>query len=65
MEIEKVVNKWFTVPYINFVHERQYIKFVVGSFVCSTKPLDSKYRFVTIKLYRNIQNSQKIFEYQK
>lgn len=51
--------------YINFVHERQYMRFVIGSFVCSPEPLDSKYRFVTIKLYRNIQNSQKIYEYQK
>lgn len=42
--------KSMVLQYINFVHERQYMKFVVGSFVCSPEPLDSKYRFVTIKL---------------
>lgn len=55
MEIEKVVNKWFTV--YKFVHERQYMKFVIGSFVCSpqTQNIDLS------QLNYNIQNSQKIY----
>lgn len=56
--------KEMVLQYINFVHERQYMKFVVGSFVCSPEPYQNQ-NIDLSQLNYNIQNSQKIYKYQK